>query len=483
MPSMKRAEVLALVGLAVALLVAGWVLATRPYGAPDEASHYLRALSITNGTLLGPRVAYPLPLTAAAEAFVNHDTRAVQVPAQMSPDGVRCADRQPDLDGCAEATPTGDYFPLAYLLPATMLGISPDAETGLWLARAASALPCIALLVVALALLWDGTAWSLLGLFGALPPMVFFVCSILNPSGLETAACFAFIASVLRLSRTDRSPPKAWLWVAFAVSGATAILAWQAGPGFVLVDLVVGAALITGPKRFAIRAWGRRPFGISGLFLLVAMLAWLIYGRASGASHSPFDVFPFWDSLKQGLGQLGPVLHDAVGHFGQLSIALPSTAVWVWWLFELALVLGALWLGDRRERVIVTVVTLVALAFPVLSYAWIYRNSGFGMQGRQVLPALILIPLVSGEVIRRRAYRLRGPVPARVPAITIALIAGFQAYAWGFDASATSNHGAWTPPLGWLPWAVLIAIAVGALVLLAADQAIRPTKARAVVRA
>ena len=44
---------IALLVLGLALLMAAWIVATQPFGAPDEPSHYQRALSIVNGKILG----------------------------------------------------------------------------------------------------------------------------------------------------------------------------------------------------------------------------------------------------------------------------------------------------------------------------------------------------------------------------------------------------------------------------------------------
>ena len=62
----------------------------------------------------------------------------------------------------------------------------------------------------------------------------------------------------------------------------------------------------------------------------------------------------------------------------------------------LSLLIGAISLGNLRERRLVVTVALLGLAFPVLFYAWVDRFTGFGLQGREVLPVLMLIPLVGG---------------------------------------------------------------------------------------
>lgn len=469
----RRGFVPGLLAGGFALLLLAWVFASAPFTAPDEASHYLRALSITNGHLLGRKIPYTgVQLLPNQRAFVDHDSRAVDVPAHLAPPDVLCVDGRPDVRGCIESTATGDYAPTAYVLPALGLAVADSPTTGLWLSRLADALPCALLLALSASLLWGGGGLSLLGLLGALTPMVLFVCSVVNPSGLETAASLAFAAACLRLTRGVEPGPR-WVWAALALSGALAILAWQAGPAFVALDAVPALALLQWRRLGgAVSLRGRRVMLTAGT-LLTAVALWLVYSRVSGVGHTEFGIQPIRASLRAGLAQLGRVLTDAVGNFGSLTIHLPAGARSLWWLFAIGLVLGALWLGTGRQRAVVAATTLTALAFPVLAYAWVYRHSGFGMQGRQVLAALMLIPLVSGEVIWRQRGRLtRRALADRVPAGLGTVLALLQLHAFWFNARANAapsgairffSAGAWSPPLGWTPWLLTAVLGAGAI--------------------
>jgi hypothetical protein len=484
---MGRRSPALLVALGFALLLAAWVVASQPFSAPDEGSHYLRALSIANGHLLGPKIPYPTPLIPAQRAFVNQDTRAVLVPAVLGPNVTRCIDGRPNVSGsCVEASPTGDYYPPAYLLPALAIKVSNRTDTALWLGRALSTALCFVFVALSVALLWDGSAWSLLGLLAAITPMVLFISSVLNPSGLDTVASVAFASAGIRIGRgPDRVRP--WIWIAFVLSGALTALSFQAGPAFLVADLVVVAALAGSGRLGDLRRSQRRPLVTAGLILLAALVLWFVYARVSGASHSQFGVSPFFHSLRVGLHQLGPVLRDAIGTFSTLTVHLPAAVCWVWWLLVLAGVAAALWLGSRRERVLMILVLLLALAFPVLAYAWFYRHSGFPMQGRQVLPVLVLIPLTAGELIRRHRDRIAFRARAWVLAVPIGVIAILQGYAWWYDARKAAGapatlrfyaHAAWSPPLGWIPWIVVAALGVLALLAFSAVATLGPGRDR-----
>lgn len=490
-----------LLGLAMTLLLAAWVMSTPPFASPDEASHYLRALSISNGSLVGPRERIsPSGHTRAQLDWAAHDTRGVTVPPKLSPPNVACLGGKPDVgaSACLEATITGDYHPLPYLLPAAALLVSNDASTGLWLSRGASALECLVFIALAIALAGPG-GFALLGLLAAITPMVLFVSSVVNPNGLEVAAGLAFIAGLLRLSRDTAAFPR-WAWVALALSGAVSILAWQLGPVFVLVDLVVFALLIGGGGLAALAGRDRRTVWATGASLGAALAIYLAYGISSGALHSQVGFLPILGSVHAGVDALGPALRHAVGAFGLLTVKLPLSMYVIWWALVAGLALGSFALAPRRSRAVFLVSAIGALVFPALFYAWVYRHSGFGLQGRYVLPVLALIPLLSGELLERAVGRGDAPVSATdresgtgrescrsaVLRTAIVGIAAFQLVAWWINARASAgrpdaiffqHHPPWSPPLGWWPWTA--AAAAGTLLLAGAGALIGP---RAAVR-
>jgi hypothetical protein len=208
--------------------------------------------------------------------------------------------------------------------------------------------------------------------------------------------------------------------------------------------------------------------------LLAAGVLYLIYGVSAGALHGAFGVTPVGASLRQGLFQLRNTLSGAVGVFGALVVGLPSGTYWIWWLLVLALAGAGLVVAGRRERIVMLAVTIVAVAFPVLFYAWVFRYSGFGLQARYVMPMLALIPLLGGELMFRSRARLPAAAERWLPSATIAGVAGFQLFAWWINARDWAgepnalwflSHAHWRPPLGWLPWT---AMAVSGTVLLVA---------------
>lgn len=459
-----------------------WIAATSPFGAPDEASHYDRALGIAHGTILGPKVDYELVpgLLPGQLGFIDHDTRAVNVPAALMPPDVSCIGDRPNLTSCPVATPNGNFPPLGYVLPAVALRASDDALTGLWLTRAASALQSIAFILLAIALVWDGSALSLLGLLAAVTPMVLFSSSIMNPSGIEIASSLAFAAAMLRIARGERTGSRR-VWCALALSGAVSILSGPIGLVFALADIVLLAGLLGGRRLLALGRVGAPRVAVT--VLAGAAVIELIYSHLAGFStHVGFT--PLGSSLTGGLRQLTPVLDQAVGVFASLTVPLSSLAWWIWWLLVLAIVAAAMRLADRRERAVMAAVTLLALAFPVLFWAWVDRYTGFGLQAREILPVLMLIPLLAGELLaRHRPAVTRLSWTRWATGAAIAAIAVFQAYAWWISAAAAAGggtshgldllaHPLSSPPLGWVPWIIAAGAGTVALLGLAAATAL-----------
>jgi hypothetical protein len=463
---LSSAKELVAAGLGIALLMVAWLAATAPFGAPDEAPHYLRALGIANGQLLGPRVPLPrnLNLPPAQFDWAQQDTRGVVTPALISPPNEVCVGGAPitAARSCVEPTNTGDYQPLPYLLPALALAAAHDVNSGLWLARIASALPCLAFLLLALVLLAVDARRPPIGVLLALTPTVLFVGSVINPNGLEIASSLAFLAALLRIARSPARSPS-WVWTALLVSAVVAVLSWQLGPVFAVLDVLL---VLPALGREGISAlWGARARRLrwTGATLAAAFCVWLVYSTASGLSHAGFSPFPLIHSLRLGAHQLWIVLHQAIGDFGTLTIPLPSFVDWSWWLVVLVLVGWALVLGGRRERWWTAGTVVIAVAFPVVFYAWVFRLSGFGLQGRYVVPVLMVPALVAGEVVRAHWDQVPTRVRRWLPAGLLAIVAVIQLFAWDLAARhAAGRPGSvwflgdpgWRPPLGWWPWAL-----------------------------
>ena len=265
------------------LLQAAWVVGTPGFGGPDElislfasAQHRKRTAHRPQGALFGPIA----QLRSVGVRQSRHDRGARPRLPRAVRRQLRNGTTQPQRQ-CLEADPNGNFPPLPYLLPAEALSDANDATSALWWMRTASVLPALAFLILAVASLWDGTGWSVLGLLASLSPMVLFVSSIVNSSGLQITACLAFAAAALRIARAPaRVPP--WVWPVFALSGAVAI-AGPIGLEFALFDLAV-FGLVLGPRGLREVRTRTSPWtlALSALTLVAAGVLALIYTRVAG---------------------------------------------------------------------------------------------------------------------------------------------------------------------------------------------------------
>ena len=187
--------------LGAALLVVAWFPATLPFGAPDETAHYLRALNIANGHILGPHIPYTtsLPIPPLEEAWASRNNRAVTVPARLNPPNVPC------LDGKHNLTEAGSRRPIVATIRPCRIFCPPWA----WASRTtrrppygwpASAPPsCNCLPAPRADARLGRDRWSVLGFLAAISPAVLCVSAIMNPSGMQIAACLAFMAALIRI--------------------------------------------------------------------------------------------------------------------------------------------------------------------------------------------------------------------------------------------------------------------------------------------
>jgi hypothetical protein len=223
----------ALVLLAWGLLLAAWVMGNAPFAAPDEADHYIRAIGVSEGRLLGkadPSARIGVTLTQVA--WTAQATRLVSLPRGLDPDPFTCELRPGELSAaCLNAvdprpppvtavTTVGNYQPLPYLLPAVLVRAASSAPAALRLGRAAEALSAFALLAIAVFALYDAVSplLSLLDLLLAVTPMALFCGATLSGSSTEIAGGVAFFSCLLRVCRTG--PLRARWWAFTALSGA-----------------------------------------------------------------------------------------------------------------------------------------------------------------------------------------------------------------------------------------------------------------------
>jgi FtsH-binding integral membrane protein len=482
---------------AYAALAAAWIFSNPTYAAPDEWAHFVRAASIGNGQLIGEPPTGPVELAAppgtpesvlaAQERWVRQNTRVVSVPRGRFPPWTTCShhpavpatcltEPHPPSPAATSAVATGAYQPLPYLLPALASRIEADPDRLARLMRTTKALLALALLAAAVAVLWVPGERGLpaLGVVVAVTPMVLFLGSSLNPSGVEIAAAIAFFSCLLRLSRGGVAPPSAWL--ALGLSGF--VLALSRAPAPLWIVLHVGVIVALAGVRPALRVVGAgRPLSlVAGGLVAAGVVLNRLWERLYGP-EVPVDPTPLGAALRFGWGSLAPVLREQVGVFNHLEFGLGRPGFALWFGLVLTLVALALRVGTRRERIVLAAAFVAMLALPVVLAGAVMRHTGYGLQGRYVMAFSVVVPLLAGEILYRRRASLAA-LGARSPVL---LFAGVAAVVHGLALYVNAKRfavgqlapdwfygqAAWGPPGGWRLWG-LVTVAGAALLVLAA---------------
>ncbi|MBD0330082.1 MAG: DUF2142 domain-containing protein [Thermoleophilia bacterium] len=462
------------------LLLAAWTFGNPPFLAPDEGAHYLRAVAVGEGKLgadLEPTV--PARLWGAWRHPAGSTCNAGQsdVPATCVEDVDRLT------ADVKVATSAGAYPPLYYVLPGALLHLADDPFSALRLGRMGGALVGLVFLALAVALLVarDAPRVSLLGLLVAVTPMVVFVQSSLNSSGLEIPAGIAFFAALLRLARGD---PARWVWGAAFAAGAALALTRAPGMLWIGIDLVLFAALVG--ARGALRAvraappWAVVPAAVVAVGIVASRLWEHAHGnpitQQGPAAAGGLSEIRFW--LWHGIQELPRTFNEQVGVFGWLDTIMPKVFYPAWHAMVAGLVVVALITARRRERWVLAGAVVAVLGVTAVASATLVAATNQDVQGRHVLPLAVVVPLLAGELVYRNRARLALVDLGALFSWFAALAAVMHAVGWYANAYRQSvgtsgpryflPHAEWSPPLGWATWLVL---AFAGAALLAASAA------------
>ena len=473
-----RAAILLVVGWS--LLTAAWTIGNPPFAAPDEVDHYVRTVGVAAGALVGraaPEAAGGV--TPDQIAWTGQATRSVPVPSGLAAGAdcyvkdrrrsAACIEEVRPANLARQTTPVGTYQPLPYLLPAATVQVGGTPQAAVRWARLPGALTALGLLALAVALLRDtrGDPRALLGLLVATTPMVIFCAASLTGSGLEIAAGIAFGAALLRLTRPGPSPP--WAWAAAGGAGAVLALSRSTGPTWVLLMLLLALALVgPGGARARLRGGGP-PAAIAAAAIAVGIGV----NRAWEAAYGPevsLGLKAIGLGIERGIEQWWRASTELVGAFGYLEYRLPVWVPLAWLAVFLALAVLAFRAGGKRERRVLATASAVGVVLPLVLYVLIIRRTGFGLQGRHVLPLLVALPLLAGELV----YRARAPLRSWMFRAATMTLAAVHLVAFWLNARRSSvgvdgplfflRAPEWEPPPGWGP---VLALALAGAVAVA----------------
>jgi hypothetical protein len=169
------------------------------------------------------------------------------------------------------------------------------------------------------------------------------------------------------------------------------------------------------------------------------------------------------------------LVQQGMGIFGWLDADMPFAGYLVWTAMVLMLLGAAFRVGSRHDRW--TLVTMIAagLLLTVAVSALLMRPIGFRPQARQLLPVAVALPLVAGEVLFRQGPRFPSLRLGNLVFFFALLGGAVNGLGWYANAHRHAvgvsgpwlflGQAQWSPPLGWFPW--LLAVALGSLALVA----------------
>jgi hypothetical protein len=321
----------------------------------------------------------------------------------------------------------------------------------------------LAFIFLGVLLLWDPPhTTSLVGLIVAVTPMVIFTSAVISPSGAEVASALCLIAALIRLWRDPLAAGAAY---ALGASGFVLAIGRPLGP--VWVVLGAGLLIVLLGRQNLCLLWASAPRRNIALAALVAIgatanLVWQVAVLAPGA-RSISEVLSF---IGPSIGALPETFGEAIGVFGWQDTLMPRPVYGVWGLALIALIAAALLVGRLREIRTVELVLLASGALTVALSAFAVMPTGFAIQGRYMLPALITVPFLSGEVMHRNRNKAKGSWASGLVVVLAACVALVQLAGWYSNAHryAVGRDGPWLflTSAQWQPrlgWPLLLAVA------------------------
>jgi hypothetical protein len=469
--------------VAVGASLAAWSLATPVMAAPDEPAHVIQAAAVVRGQLDGPQK--PTDVGSAGVVKVPEWTamgRGLQkcfafrprVPAGCAP---KLASRTTTVRTTTEFS---NYPPLYYLI----VGVASLFLAGapaVYAMRLVGDLVNAGLIALGLILLarYHPRRSPLAGALIALAPMVLFVTSVVNSSGLEVAAAFAAWCGGLCVVEHRPVPPA--LAICTSLSFFFLILSRPISPAEAAIIVAVLAAL-AGWRNVRMRVHDRslRSLWFSGLVsVIVAGVFLLIGGQPHLLGVPAKPPLTLARAIWTGLRQTGPRLRQCIGQFGWLDTPVPSWVVVVWTFAVGAFSAVALTFSSACRRAL-PLLALAVLVMPAILEAPKVNAVGFYWQGRYWLPIIMGLPLVA-SAIQGRPWHVRTHVGAKWPsappvqvvgllclgvtlivAQTVAFQTALRRYQTGLG-TPPGTHVSWSPPGG---ASIVLALFIAGQVLL-----------------
>jgi hypothetical protein len=472
----------------VSVLAGLWCLASPVYAGPDEASHVIRAVALDHGQLTGDELSPPLKRQLREG---RQDYLMVRVPAFYGPTGTpTCFSYRPNVTAACfrltESTREVDgatYVarnPPAYY---TVVGVTSwfglRGSIAIYVMRFLSALITGAFVATAITAVrkFDAPRLVAVALAITITPMVLFINSVVNPSGVEIASSLVVWVCGLTLVVHAHERVDKRLVTAVGIAGCVLALTRQLGPlwiGLIALTLL-GVSNRAGLRNLARSRWARLWAALVAAACLV-QVGWNVVVKPLDVSHSgkPVVHAGATEIARNTLGATFFRYREMIGNFGWLDTTSPAVT-WALWTAVLALVVfAAVFWATRRQLAVLLGLLLAVIVVPVVIESLTYGQAAASWQGRYTLPIAIGIPILAAVALtstERGRELMTGRVVLTIG--TLLAVAQFFAYAQnlrrytvGYEGEIQFwRHPQWSPPVSPLLLTIVYAIAAAAFVV------------------
>ena len=478
--------------LAFLALALSWSLGVPLLSAADEPEHIVRAAAAVRGEFNGRQelrnftssepglgtpdfleVVYKLPHSLVV-SLQAHDPGCYSFKFDVTPNCVTESNVAKVAAAGDTDTSHMNYSPLYYLAtgwPSLFL----NGDAAIYGMRVASAVMTALMLAGAFTTSIRRRGAAAIGVLAAATPAAIYFGSVVNPSGLEICSALLAWASFLSLVRAEPGAPGIRRdRTLFAVSSAVLILVRPLGPLWVAVIAVATLIAVAdgGVRERVGRVLHSRGVRWTGGLLAVALVAaglWDVTQNTMGIVPRADPDFSYAKAVYLTTFQTPGFLSQMLGQLGWIDTRVPTSTTMLWYGSICALVLLALVLGNRRERLVLVALTMSIVAFPIVFEAYSGRDYGVGWQGRYTLPLAVGLPILAAEIAVRRLTAATSAAVARSMAtvfgatIAMAYLCEvwwvWRRYAQGVVTGRVLPLPAkWSPPVGW-PAVLFLALA------------------------
>jgi len=380
-----------------------WAVIQPVYGVADEPQHAVKALAVSHGSLSGPKTTgqsgYPAMEFKVPEAYSNTTLwQCFTGNIDFSP---TCTDsfmsRNSNLVPVASSA--AEYPPLYYGLVGWAGWLFPG-PWGILAMRLLTALACsILMALTAMIFVLQKRYVGLVTLLVAATPMMFSFAGSINPFAPEVAAAFLYWTTSLSVcNQSDNQPSKKILIPLLYFAG---FLFGTIRPGsFVWLIPVTLIVVLTSISKLSDLRIGNfwhstRHVLTSGLIGTVISFSWFIFGmknRNLSGSMQPVGGH-ILSNMRVSFEKTDDFLRQMYGTFGWLEFNAPAAVSLL--LLALLIVIYARAEPLTTEVRISLLLTIAFVIFgPIILEGARASTSGWGFQGRYLLPVAVGIPLM-----------------------------------------------------------------------------------------